>query len=199
VLFSGFFLAALFPAAAFADAVLTVAPSAGTVANGSSFTADVNISNVADLYDYQFDLNFNPAVLQATAVLEGSFLTSGGATFFLPGTIDDSAGTIDFNADSLLTAISGVSGSGMLLEIEFSAIAPGSSAISIPDNSDLILQDSNGALLSAAAPVGGQVQVQGDTTAGVPEPSMRWLLTAALLACCILAGNNRLRRVPVEI
>jgi hypothetical protein len=47
---------------------------------------DVNISGVTDLYDFQFDLSFNPAVIQATSVLEGKFLLSGGGTtFFLPG------------------------------------------------------------------------------------------------------------------
>jgi hypothetical protein len=195
----GLFVATLFSSAAFADAVLTVAPSAGTVNNGSAFTVDVNISGVTDLYDYQFDLDFNPAVLQATGVVEGSFLSSGGATFFLPGSIDDSAGTIDFNADSLLTAISGVSGSGTLLEIEFSAIALGSSALTIPDNSDLILQDSSGALISTGAPVNSQVQVKGHSNTGVPEPSGLVLLVAGLLACGALAEKNRRIRAPMGV
>jgi adhesin HecA-like repeat protein len=54
-------------------------------------------------------------VLSATGITEGSFLPSGGSTFLIPGMIDNNAGIIAFNADTLLSAISGVSGSGTLI------------------------------------------------------------------------------------
>ena len=110
----GIVLTTVFLSPAFADTVLSVSPASSTVTNGSTFAVDVNISGVTDLYNFQFDLGFNPAVIQATNVLEGAFLSGGGSTFFLPGTIDNTAGSITFNADTLEGMIPGVSGGGIL-------------------------------------------------------------------------------------
>jgi hypothetical protein len=52
---------------------------------GGSFAVDVNIAQGSDLYSLQLNLNFNPAVLQATDVFEGTFLPGGGAPFFIAG------------------------------------------------------------------------------------------------------------------
>jgi adhesin HecA-like repeat protein len=178
-LIAGVLLATVFSSPAFADATLSVAPASSMVSQGSTFTVDLNITGVTDLYDYQFDLSFNPTVLQATNVLEGTFLAGGGSTFFIPGAIDNTAGTIAFNADTLLTAISGVSGSGTLIEFDFTAFAPGTSDLTILNNTDLILQDSTGALISSSQ-AGGSVTVQGSTA--VPESSSLMMLGAGLLA-----------------
>lgn len=158
--------------------VLSIRPVSSTVSVGSMFAVDVNISGVTDLYDYQFDLSFNPALLQATNVLEGTFLSAGGPTYFIPGTIDNTAGNITFNADTLLTAISGVSGDGTLVVFDFTAIAPGTSDLTIPNNEDLILQDSTGAILSSTT-------MGGSATVPTPEPSSFVLLVTGLL---VLAG-----------
>jgi len=67
-----------------AQAVLSVDPTTQTTSTGNIVTVDVNISNVSDLYGYQFDLAFNPSVLQAISSSEGPFLATGGSTFFIP-------------------------------------------------------------------------------------------------------------------
>jgi hypothetical protein len=69
----------------------------------------------------------------------------GGATFFIAGGIDNTTGTITFNADTLQGSGPGVSGSGFLLQFIFTAAALGASPRSV---SNLILQDSNGNLIS---------------------------------------------------
>lgn len=114
-----------------ASTVLNISPPNQTVALGSTITVDVNVSGVADLYGYQFDLSFNPSVLAAISSTEGSFLTTGGATFFIPGTNDNVGGAVSGTADTLLTAISGVTGSGTLAMFTFTAIGSGASTISI--------------------------------------------------------------------
>ena len=73
-------------ASAFAGSIVSVQPLSSGVSLGSNFTLDINIANVTDLYAFQFDIGFGPSVLQATSVVEGSFLPSGGFTFFIPGT-----------------------------------------------------------------------------------------------------------------
>jgi len=178
----------LAPSHAVADGiVLSIQPVSSTVSVGSTFDVDVNISGVTDLYDYQFDLSFNPAVLQATNVLEGAFLSSGGATYFIPGTIDNTAGNMTFNADTLLSAISGVSGDGTLAVFDFTAIATGTSALNI-DPTTFILLDSTLANINATT-TNGSVTVQG---VAVPEPSVLTLVSMGLL---ILAGLTLKRTI----
>jgi general secretion pathway protein D len=178
----------LAPSHAVADGiVLSIQPVSSTVSVGSTFAVDVNISGVTDLYDYQFDLSFNPAVLQATNVLEGAFLSSGGATYFIPGTIDNTAGNMTFNADTLLSAISGVSGDGTLAVFDFTAIATGTSALNI-DPTTFILLDSTLANINATT-TNGSVTVQG---VAVPEPSVLTLVSMGLL---ILAGLTLKRTI----
>jgi hypothetical protein len=48
--------------------------------------------NVVDLASWQFDLSFNPRILQANTVTEGSFMSSFSTTLFSHGVIDKSIG-----------------------------------------------------------------------------------------------------------
>jgi hypothetical protein len=114
-----------------AQAVISIDPTTQTTSTGNVVTVDVAISNVSDLYGYQFDLGFNPSVLQAVSSAEGPFLATGGSTFFIPGTNDNLGGTVLATADTLLTAINGVNGSGELAVFTFDAIGTGTSTFAI--------------------------------------------------------------------
>jgi len=143
---------------------LSIQPANTLATQGNGFSLDVSITDVTDLFAYQFDIAFDPAVLEAQSTTEGSLLPTGGSTFFIPGTIDNTKGLISFTADSLIGAISGVNGTGVLAQLEFSAIGAGTSPVNL---SNVILQDS--ALLDISANIiGGAVQIQGGT---VPEPA----------------------------
>jgi hypothetical protein len=112
-------------------ATISVQPSTLTVSAGQDFTLIVNASGASDLYGYQFDIGFDPTVLEANSVTEGPFLATGGSTIFLPGFIDNVGGSISFNADILNGAVSGVNGDGMLLTASFHALAAGSSTVQL--------------------------------------------------------------------
>src|SRR5690349_18735567 len=112
-------------------ATISVQPAALAKTAGQTFTVSINISGANDLYAYQFDLGFDPTVLKATSVTEGSFLPSGGSTIFIPGTIDNLGGSITANGDALLGALSGVTGDGDLLDVSFQALTPGTSSIQV--------------------------------------------------------------------
>ena len=72
---------------------LSFAGDPAAVQVGETFTLDVLVAESTDLYAFQFDIAFDPAIIQADAVLEGGFLSAGGqATFFMPGSIDNIAG-----------------------------------------------------------------------------------------------------------
>ena len=162
-------LTAFAAAPAFAD--LVVQPATTTVGLTQSFSLDIAITNVTDLYAFQFDLGFDPSVLSVTNVTEGPFLPSGGPTFFRPGIIDNVGGTVAYNADTLEGAISGVNGSGVLLTFDFTPVAAGISQISI---FNVILLDSNGAGIVTGTQ-NGLV-----TVSSVPEPSSLLLLAGGL-------------------
>jgi len=169
-------LMVLAPKRTLADSVVSIQPSTDSVSLGNSFTLDVDIAGVTDLYDWQFDVDFNPAVLSVTGITEGSFLSGGGTTFFLPGTIDNVGGSITFNADTLLGPPPGVNGSGTLATLDFTAIGNGSSPITL---ANVILQDSNGDNIDFTTD-NGTVNVGGTTAA--PEPSSLLLLGSGLIA-----------------
>ena len=99
--------------------------------SSSTFSLDIAVTGVSDLYAFQFDLGFDPTILAVTSETKGSFLPSGGATVFIPGTIDNVGGAVSNTADTLLTAIAGVSGSGTLAVIDFQVLGPGTSAINL--------------------------------------------------------------------
>jgi len=167
----------LLPGMASADSVTLNVSSVASVPQGSNFTVDVDISGVTDLYDFQFDLSFDATILQVTNISEGAFLPGSGATFFLPGFIDNSSGNITFNADTLETAISGANGSGTLIEFSFAATSVGTSFLNL-DN--IILQNSQGDLISSST-TNGSVTVT-SVTVPTPEPGTFAFLVVGFLA-----------------
>jgi hypothetical protein len=159
---------------AFADAILSIQPPSTSVAAGATFPVDVNIANVSDLFAFAFDIGFTPGTLSAVSVTEGPFLGGGGTTFFLPGAIDNTSGTISFNADTLIGSIPGVSGSGTLAILDFTALSAGTSPINILNVSllDSTLSPISSTTVNGNATVGAQA---------VPEPSSMLLLATGLL------------------
>ena len=100
---------------------------------GDTFTLNFKTENVIDLAGWQFDISFNPAVLEVVEVNEGDFLkTDGGTTFFQEGTIDNTTGKITglnatrFNED-------GATGTGTLLSVTFLAKAEGETQLTLND------------------------------------------------------------------
>ena len=166
-----------------ASPTVSISPAVTVATVGSAVDLMVDISDVADLFAFQFDLSFDPAVLAATSIDEGLFLQSGGTTFFLPGTIENTLGVISFTANSLIGAIPGVSGDGTLAIANFFAIGPGTSAISL---SGVSLLDSSLADISFSTS-SGRVEVTGT----IPEPTSMLLVGVALA----VAGLSRRRRL----
>ena len=148
---------------------------------GGVVDAEVNIADAADLYAFQFDLAFNPAVVVAVSVTEGSFLASAGGTFFGPGTIDNLAGTISFICNTLIGLIAGGQWQRHPGDDQVFRSRPGTSVLSL---SNVILLDS--ALGDIDATVrNGAVDV-------VPEPATLLLVSTGVAA--LVRRRNRPRR-----
>ena len=98
---------------------------------GDTFTFDVRAENITDLAGWQFDIDFDPTILEAVDVSEGEFLkTDGGSTFFQPGSIDNTAGKITGLSAARLSA-QGATGSGTLLQVRFKAKSVGETALTL--------------------------------------------------------------------
>ena len=98
---------------------------------GDSFTLDIRAENVSDMAGWQFDIAFDPAVLEAIDVSEGDFLKSdGGTAFFQSGSIDNAAGKIIGLSSARLSA-QGVNGIGTLLQVRFKAKSVGETQLAL--------------------------------------------------------------------
>ena len=98
---------------------------------GDTFTLNIRAENISDLAGWQFDIVFDPTLLEAINVSEGNFLkTDGGTTFFQSGSIDNAAGKITGLSAARLSA-QGVSGSGTLLQVRFKAKSAGETQLAL--------------------------------------------------------------------
>lgn len=98
---------------------------------GDTFMLHLNSEKVTGLAGWQFDIVFDPVVLEALEVSEGDFLKKqDGATFFRRGRIDNAAGKITGLSSALISA-NGVSGTGTILSVTFSAKAIGETQVTL--------------------------------------------------------------------
>lgn len=172
-------------------ASISVTPSALNVTVGQTFSVDVFISGVSDLYAFQFDIGYDPSILSAGAISEGAFLLEGGSTLWDTGSINNSGGVIDDTFGSLQSIVPGVDGSGVLASINFTALAAGSSNISL---FDIILLDSQIFDIDVSSVSSTNILVNAQTIPDptVPEPATVFLLIIGLI------GLTSVRRKAFE-
>ena len=98
---------------------------------GATFTVYFKVEDVTDLAGWQTDITFDPAVVRAKKVTEGSFLKRGDEeTFFKGGDIKNGQGKV-IGVRAVRTSEDGVSGQGTLLSVRFLAKAAGKTRLSL--------------------------------------------------------------------
>ena len=103
-----------------------VDPLESTVGLGQTFTVNISLSYVKDLYLWQIALYFKPAVLNCTGFSLPSNHVFAGKPFVLAYSLHAGPDYVMIGA-SLLGDIPGFTGSGTLLQLEFKAIGLGTS------------------------------------------------------------------------
>jgi hypothetical protein len=102
---------------------LFVEPETVQGTTGQDLTLNVSISNITDLYGWEFYLGWNSSLLSLVNVNEGPFLMSGGNTYFTYtlNTTNEHV-IVDCTLEGL---IPGVSGNGTLATVTFNVTNAG--------------------------------------------------------------------------
>ncbi|MGH9427266.1 MAG: cohesin domain-containing protein, partial [Terriglobia bacterium] len=95
---------------------------------GTKITVAVSIDNAQDASGASFALSFNPKVLKLVNVQDGGFLSQGGKASSLSQKIDNDNGTATVSL-TRPAGSPGVSGSGILANLQFEAVGPGITSI----------------------------------------------------------------------
>ena len=83
---------------------VSVSPSRSIASFGEYFTVNITVDPATPIAGVQFDLHFDPAIVTVSKIEEGDLLSQNGAsTYFNPGTIDNTAGTITGVAGAITT------------------------------------------------------------------------------------------------
>jgi hypothetical protein len=145
------------------------------VADGEEALLSILIWNVQDLYAYQFELQFNPQVVE---VIDADLQRAGDNAVikdFLPADLviynqtDPNLGRVSIGASAAYPT-EPVSGSGMLAQVRLRALEPGLAEVGF---ASFTLADENAGVISAVTS-GCSVQVvpSGNITVTPPQPGL---------------------------
>lgn len=174
---------------------ITLSAGSATVNVNDVFSIPIAVADVTNLTTFQFDLAFDPTIVRALAVNEGADFVNAataslGSTLFTPGVIDNTAGLISLVADAMVGLLGpGLSPSGVVATIDFQALAPGVSPLTLSNafltENDQVLSSANGDFVVQ----NGQVTVRGQVP--VPEPSTVALLAVGVAALAVRRWARR--------
>ena len=95
-----------------------------------TFTLDIRAKDIYDMAAWQFDIAFDPTLLEAINVTEGDFLKMDSTTLFQSGIIDNVNGKIT-GLSAIRLSTRGVSGTGTLLQVTFKAKSGGETRLAL--------------------------------------------------------------------
>jgi len=171
------------------------------VPTGEQFTVNLVIADIGNLYGWQVNITFNPAVLNAVRVAEGPFLKNVNKTAWPKPVIDNSQGYI-FASSSLMPPYppAGATGSGLLANITFAVKSGGSSTLHFDEELTYFRTIQSGSVI----PIEGVVRQDGAYgSGGGGLGGVPWELVAGIAAAVVIvvvAGIFlfRKRRVKAE-
>jgi general secretion pathway protein D len=116
--------------------------------SGATFTVNLQVENVNDLFSAPVRLKFDPNVLRLNEVARGSFLSADGKEVLFTRNILNETGDASIVLSRMPGSV-GVSGSGSLVTLTFQVVGKGSTVITAPQ---LSFQDSRASTIVTASP-----------------------------------------------
>jgi general secretion pathway protein D len=117
-------------AAAGAAQIVLLGPEAALQVGGPPYNVPVRIEDVAQLGSVTLTVTYDPKVVKAVNVSQGSFMQQGGQTPVFAPKIDEAAGRVDI-AIARAPAAPGAAGSGGLAGLVFEAVGPGTTTLTV--------------------------------------------------------------------
>ena len=124
-------------AIAAADPTMGVSEQPAGIVMGETFTAEVTVDPAgAEIYAAQYDLRFDPTILEAIEQTQGTFLSQGGVETIvasIPDEINNTIGKIQYaetRANDPVT-VGGATESGLLASVTFKVIGDGISTLTL--------------------------------------------------------------------
>ncbi|MGH9361670.1 MAG: cohesin domain-containing protein, partial [Thermoanaerobaculia bacterium] len=134
----------------------SVSLGAGVGGTSTTLALEVRANQVVDLYGLAFDLQYPAAALRYDGATEGTLLSAGGTTPTSLQVAESPAGTLVVGL-SRLGQVGGLSGSGTLLTLRFSARAAGTGAFTFVSPTGV---DPDGQTLAGLTFAAGSVEVR---------------------------------------
>lgn len=150
--------------------VVNINPSSNTVNVGEEFDVTVDVNDVTNLGGVDFELTFDPSILEVVEVVDGDVF-AGKSPIPLKKDVDNVNGSIQYSV-MVMSENNAFSGSEDIVKITFKAKDQGTSAIAFKEDSDMgpggiVLGMPGGGDIPYTS-AGGSVTVQIPDTAG-PE------------------------------
>jgi hypothetical protein len=159
---------------------LAVDPASYTAPSvGYNFNVSITISDVTDLYGFDFTLGYNTTLLTATNITVGDFFPD---SFIWKKDVNDTAGQVRFLVTRALGMEGGLSGSGTIAVASFTSDAEGETDLDLHDTT---LDDSFAEHISHDV-VDGEVMV-------VPEFPSYLLVPILVFATLLIAVLSKTR------
>jgi hypothetical protein len=105
-------------------------PEGGLPSGGGPHTIPIQIADISDAATIALSISYDPAIIRAPTVTQGSFMMQGGAMVTFVPSVNPSAGRIDI-AISRPTARAGAFGTGLLAALSFTAGSPGTTEFTL--------------------------------------------------------------------
>jgi general secretion pathway protein D len=119
------------PPAAPAATLVSFAPANVQTAMGQSFNVSLAMANATDVFSAPLQIKFDSKLLKLNSVDQGNLMTSDGQQVTFTKNIQNDTGEADVTLNRL-PGTGGVTGTGMLVTLSFTALARGATVVSAP-------------------------------------------------------------------
>ena len=150
----------------------------------------VSVVEMSDVAGYQFDITYNPAVLQFMEIAYGDFLKHGGVETFKVQPNTETPGEVKAIAEARTGNVAGANRSGELFTAKFERIAEGEGNVKISYSK---IVDTQGNKIDAAILESGNPETTGEVPPSISTEMLFFVVIAivALVWAVFMRKNDK--------